>query len=149
MWVFLGPADEGMKERIARKFAKRGFYHPPVLVNDVPAWISHCDASAVPYRLNPFTLASHPLKAMEYLAMGKPLLSTRVPSLEGYDGVVEWVEEGVGKSYAQALDRILRQDGNPEIETMRMRAVADDSWDARVDQFRKIVLEGLNSGNKS
>jgi glycosyltransferase involved in cell wall biosynthesis len=148
-WVFLGPADQGMKERIARIFAKRGFYHAPVLVSNVPAWISHCDASAVPYRLNPFTLASHPLKAMEYLAMGKPLLSTRVPSLECYDGVVEWVEEGVGQSYAQALDRILRHDGNPEMETMRMRAVANDSWDARVDQFSKVVLEGLNSVDKS
>jgi glycosyltransferase involved in cell wall biosynthesis len=144
-WVFLGPADEGMKKKIARIFAKRGFYHPSVPANNVPAWICHCDASAVPYRLNDFTLASHPLKAMEYLAMGKPVLCTRVPSLEGYSEVVEWVEEGVGQSYSQALERIIRHNGNREMETMRIRAVANDSWDARVDQFSKIVLMGLEA----
>ena len=134
-----------MKGKIARIFAKRGFYHPPVPVSNVPAWISHCDASAVPYRLNPFTLASHPLKAMEYLAMGKPVLSTKIPSLECYDGVLEWVEVGVGESYTLTLDQILRKDRNPEIEIIRRRAVAKDSWDSRFDQFKKIALAGSNS----
>jgi glycosyltransferase involved in cell wall biosynthesis len=138
-----------MKEKIRLYVGNRGFWHPPITYTQIPGWIKHSDACAVPYRLNSFTLASHPLKAMEYLAMGKPVLCTRVPSLKCYDGVTEWVEEGVGESYARALNRILRQNGNLEMETMRMRAVANDSWDARIDQFRKIVLEGLNSASKS
>lgn len=79
-WIFVGPADKGMKERIATRLGQHGFYHPPIPVQDVPGWICHCDGCAVPYRLNPFTRASSPLKAMEYLAMGAPVLSTRIPS---------------------------------------------------------------------
>lgn len=138
-WIFVGPADEGMPEKIQKNLNGRGIYHPLIPVEEMPAWIYHCDACAVPYRLNPFTQASHPLKAIEYLAMGKPVLSTRVPSLKCYDGVMHWVEEGVGESYTRMLAQISWQDRDPEIEMLRRRAVAKDSWDARFDQFRNII----------
>ncbi len=137
-WVFVGPADNGMKEKI-NALGRCNLYHPPVPVEQVPAWIKHCNACAVPYRLNPFTRASHPLKAIEYLAMSAAVLSTRVPSLERYDGAIEWVEEGDSESYAQALDALQKGKGNEELRMLRTKAVAKDSWIERVNQFRSII----------
>jgi glycosyltransferase involved in cell wall biosynthesis len=141
-WVFIGPADTGMKERI-NTLTGRTFYHPPVSVEEVPAWIKHCNACAVPYRLNAFTRASHPLKAIEYLAMGAPVLSTRITSLECYDGAIEWVKEGNGESYARALDEIANQAGKQEIRQLRRRVVSEDSWGRRAKQFREIVFDAI------
>ena len=138
-WVFLGPADNGMREKIKDILGNQGFYHPAVPANEVPAWIFHCDACAVAYRLNPFTQASHPLKAIEYLAMGAPVLSTRIPSLGKYDGAVDWVSVSEGKSYVSAMDKNIYDLGNSEFRTMRQRAVAADSWEVRLDQFKEIV----------
>jgi len=138
-WVFLGPADNGMREKIKDLLGNQGFYHPAVPANEVPAWIFHCDACAVAYRLNPFTQASHPLKAIEYLAIGAPVISTRIPSLEKYAGAIEWVSVGEGKSYVSAMDKNICDLGNSEVRTIRQRAVAEDSWEVRLDQFKEIV----------
>lgn len=142
-WVFVGPADQGVQEKIQRDLGVHGYYHPPIPLTEVPAWISHCDACAVPYRLNPFSRASSPLKAMEYLALGAPVLSTKIPSLEGYDGAIEWVNEGDGESYARALDKFTSQSGNQELRLVRLQAVAKDSWKVRVNQFREIVFNAI------
>jgi len=142
-WVFVGPADAGMKERISNRLGNNGFYHPPISLQDVPAWIHHCDACAVPYRLNAFTLASHPLKAIEYLAMGAPVLSTRIPSLAHCDKAIEWVSEGEGPSYVKALDELLNKRSNRELRTFRHLIVAGESWEIRVPQFREIVIDAI------
>jgi glycosyltransferase involved in cell wall biosynthesis len=138
-WVFVGPADNGMKEKI-NALGGSNFYHPPVPVEQVPAWIKHCNACGVPYRLNPFTMASSPLKAVECLAMGAPVLSTRITSLECYDGAIEWVKEGDGESYAKALDKLLIQGQSKESVIFRQKTVVRNSWGLRVKQFREIVF---------
>lgn len=144
-WIFVGPADQGVEEKIYINLHVHGHYHPPISVADVPAWVSYCDACAVPYCLNPFTLASHPLKALEYLAMGKPTLSTRIPSLERFDGAIEWVNEGDGESYAAALDEFAKQEEDQELRMFRQLAVTEDSWTFRVDQFRKANLDRIGT----
>jgi glycosyltransferase involved in cell wall biosynthesis len=142
-WVFVGPADTGMPENILGILGKRGFWHPQITVTEVPAWIRHCDACAVPYRLNNFTCASSPLKAIEYLAMGAPVLSTRVPSLEHYGDVILWVDEGHAASYAEALDRCLSVETDASRFEARQQAVKGDSWGARTNQFRAVVFNGI------
>ncbi len=150
-WVFVGPADRGLREKIETMDKNSGkadcrrhnfFYHSSVPVSEIPAWIAHCDAGAVPYRLNSFTLASSPLKGIEYLAMGAPVLSTRIPSLQRYGPAIQWVEEGDGESYAQALDALAGEMDNPSGAEKRRAAVARDTWSQRLMEFRKLVFAG-------
>jgi hypothetical protein len=143
-WVFLGRvADTGTKETIRSRLGAQGMLFPAVPYTEVPAWIRHCDTCAIPYRLNAFTLASDPLKAPEYLAMGASVMSTRVPALSRFGDSVYWVEEGNGGSYARALDEVAHQSGNNRLQRLRRRAAAPDSLAARADQFRTIILECL------
>lgn len=139
-WVFKGSTDPGMPDKIDQILGSKGFYHPPTAWEEVPSWIAHCDAGAVPYCLNPFTQASNPVKAVEYLAMGIPVLSTKTSSLECYGEVIEWVEEGNGKSYAQALDAVEKQLRDEQKKMLRQQAVVGDSLGERVQQLREIVF---------
>ena len=153
-WVFIGPADMGMSERIDALDeslneggqSRRRHLHclPAVPVAEVPSLIAHCNVCAIPYRLNPFTLASSPLKGIEFLAMGAPVLSTRIPSLKRYDQAIRWVEEGNGESYAQALDHLADEKNNPAGIQIRRGAVSGDAWADRLREFRNIVLAGQN-----
>jgi len=146
-WIFIGFADPGMKERITSTLGAHGFYHSPISIQDVPAWIQHCDVCAVPYRLNPFTRASNPLKAIEYLAMGAPVLSTRVPALQRFDGVIEWVEVGNGQSYTNALDKLIQEGNDFHLKSFRKKAVAGETWQAKTEQFRRMVIDTPLTGN--
>ena len=150
-WVFVGPADSGMPEKIRRLSAEAspvrssGQSPNPIWCDQapldmIPALMAHSDACAVPYRLNKFTLASNPLKAIESLAMGTPVLSTAVPSLEKYGDAIEWVEEGSGESYSQALDRISAEKEDRARRLARQAAVRGDSWAVTARRFRQLVL---------
>jgi len=150
-WVFVGPSDTGIREKIDSISASLGskwsgsrvprlWLQDPVPVEEMPALIAHSDACAVPYRLNVFTTASSPLKALEYLAMGAPVLSTRVPSLSSYGSAIEWVEEADGESYARALDVASAKARDAAYFAARRQAVRGDSWATRASQFRDLVL---------
>jgi len=102
-WVFLGPADLGAIDRVA---AVGAHFRPPVPLAEVPAWIAHSEVGAIPYRRNAFTRASHPLKALEFLAMGLPTFATRIPSLVQFDRELVFVDEADGASYAAVASRL-------------------------------------------
>lgn len=144
-WVFIGPADRGMVEKITAGLGERGHYFHPVSVREIPAWIQHCEICAALYRLNSFTLTSDPLKVIEYLAMGAATVSTRVPSLARYDGAITWVEEKNGASLAQALDQCFTHGNHEELRILRQQAVAQDSWSSRATQFRQMVSTFLST----
>ncbi len=141
-WAFVGPADAGMTERIAdiSKVSSAAMtIHQPVPHEMIPAWIAHCDACAVPYRLNAFTLASSPLKAIEYLGMGAPLLSTSIPSLAQFADAIAWVEEANGPSYASALDALAHDGRAPHAVARRCAAVAGESWRNKALCFSNLL----------
>lgn len=151
-WVFVGPADPELPKKVVElsyHTAKRGndgdspriVWRDAVPLEEIPALIGHADACAVPFRLNAFTRASSPLKAVEYLAMGAPVLSTRVPSLERYRDAIEWVDEADGDSYARALDKFMQAATDQRMRVSRRMAVAEDSWQVRTEQFKRIVLD--------
>jgi glycosyltransferase involved in cell wall biosynthesis len=155
-WVFTGPVTPGMPEKIKslgetlnQETPSRSF---PKMIwlgefpnEEVPAFITHCDVCAVPYRLNAFTRSSSPVKAFEYLAMGAPVLSSRTPSLEAYGKVVQWVEEGKGESYAMALDRLAAEGRDrPQVENRRF-AVREDSWPHRARELKTWTYEILRN----
>jgi glycosyltransferase involved in cell wall biosynthesis len=150
-WLFVGPADPGLPEKIAAfgracafgTFSKSSpfLWKAPVAVEQMPALIAHCDACAVPYRLNSFTFASSPLKAIEYLAMGSPVLSTRIPALRHCGAAIQWAEQGDGESYARALDKLKFEQRNSSFIEIRRSAVSGDSHESRVDHFLQIVLK--------
>ncbi len=55
---------------------------PPVPVEQVPAYLAAADVLVLPYARSRFTEQfSSPLKLFEYLAMGKPIVATRVGSV--------------------------------------------------------------------
>ena len=138
-WLFLGPMEKGMKKRIIQL---GGHHRPPVPLSEVPAWLACADVCAVPYRRNRFTQASCPIKALEYLAMGAPTLSTRIPSLNHLGAAVQWVREGDGGSYAAALDRLLTTEYT-QASCRRRAAVASDTLGYRVHAFRRLVAQAL------
>jgi len=153
-WVFVGPADPGIPKKIVRISGQTAYrnngeerprivWHDAVPLGEVPALIGHCDAAAVPYRLNAFTRASSPLKAVEYLAMGVPVISTRVPSLEQYGEAIQWVEERDGESYARGLDKMMLERDDAGKRAARRAAVVNESWAIKMNHFRKMVLMAI------
>lgn len=53
--------------------------------DDIPSYIKYFDATIIPYLKNKFTDSIYPTKINEYLAMGKPVVSTNIKEVENFN----------------------------------------------------------------
>jgi glycosyltransferase involved in cell wall biosynthesis len=106
----------------------------------LPRWAKAFDAAIIPYRQNRQVANANPLKLREYLATGKPVVSTRNAEIEKFS---RWVRIADGReSFLQALEQALAED-NPQAAAERIAAVADQTWDRRVDTVLATVAQAL------
>jgi hypothetical protein len=115
------------------------FLYPPIPYEAVPGWIKHCEVCAIPYRINDFTRASSPLKAIEYLGAGAPAISTEIPSLLAFGDAIGWAREGDGMSYAIALDALAKEGRSATAVERRRSAVRHESWCYKARRFCELL----------
>jgi glycosyltransferase involved in cell wall biosynthesis len=102
---------------------------------ELPEVLRGAAAAMIPYAHNPLTASIFPMKVYEYLAAGLPVAATRLPSLEGVEGV-SLADDAAGM--ASALDELLAAD-TPERRVDRSRRAAAHSWEARLDEIESAV----------
>jgi glycosyltransferase involved in cell wall biosynthesis len=104
---------------------------------DLPAYCKGFDAALMPFRINELTLNANPLKVREYLAAGLPVVSTAIPEVE----VLGLCRIGRGReSFVHELEVALTEPG-PNIARSKM--VRSESWEARLDEIRRHMVEQL------
>ncbi|WP_141453410.1 glycosyltransferase [Pseudoxanthomonas sp. z9] len=106
----------------------------------LPQWAKAFDAAIIPYRMNRQVANSNPLKLREYLATGKPVVSVHNPEIEKFS---RWVRIARDREeYLRALESALAED-TPQAAAERIAAVADQTWDRRVDTVLETVAQAL------
>ncbi|MBN8481980.1 MAG: glycosyltransferase [Xanthomonadales bacterium] len=106
----------------------------------LPSWAKAFDAAIIPYRLNRQVANANPLKLREYLATGKPVVSVRNAEIERFAGLVRIVD--TREAFLAALEEAVAED-DPAAARARQAAVADQTWDRRVDAIVARVEAGL------
>ncbi len=91
----------------------------------LPSYSQHWTASLLPFVNNAQIRASNPLKLREYLAAGRPVVSTPFPALLPYRNLVSSVSDA--GQMAAALENARLQDNDKK----RRNAVAEHTWEAR------------------
>ncbi len=104
----------------------------------LPAYCRGFDVGLIPFRMNELTLRVNPLKLREYLAAGLPVVSTPLPEVVRYNGLVHIAVNEAG--FLGAIDAALKE-RSPEFDRRRVEAMRGESWEARVSDMSD-VLEG-------
>ena len=95
----------------------------------LPGYLALFDVATIPFRINPITTATSPLKLYEYFAGGKPVVTTPMPECAAFPEVTI-VQDA--RELADALDPA-RARGRDSAFRDRLRALGrENSWDARV-----------------
>src|SRR5204863_4696742 len=100
---------------------------PSIPASERASLIMAADACVIPHIRTPLTEAMSPLKLYEYLAGGRPVAATDLPSIRGVDDRVELVgqDQDFGAGVARALAR------GPASEEDRLSFLAANSWQRR------------------
>jgi len=95
---------------------------------EVPYYMAACDVLLMPWKQNAWIEACNPVKLKEYLAAGKPVVSTPFPVLAEVDGGVLVARDP--ERFALAIRDALRDPHDPEALRGRVRGA---SWDSRLE----------------
>jgi len=93
---------------------------------DVPGYMAACDALLMPWNRSEWIRACNPVKLKEYLATGRPVVSTSFPELAQYEGLVR-VADGA-EAFAAAIREALDDPGDA---IARRARVPEETWSAK------------------
>ena len=100
----------------------------------IPAYLASFNCCVIPFQINRLTVGVNPIKLREYLAAGRPVVSTPLPETLRYGAAMTIAENPA--SFARAVVESLEPGHDTaELRAGRRAAVAGDSWDAVVAQI--------------
>jgi glycosyltransferase involved in cell wall biosynthesis len=98
----------------------------------------HFDACIMPYQLDDYTKYVYPLKLHEYLASGKPVVSSPIRSVEDFRHVVSLATSH--EEWSSAIERALSKDENIPSRCAERQAVAREyDWDPLVYKIARTI----------
>jgi glycosyltransferase involved in cell wall biosynthesis len=110
----------------------------------VPSYVHAFACCLLPFAITRLTIAANPIKLREYLAAGRPVVSTALPAVLPFADVVELANEP--HAFADAVIATLRPgyDSEPARNQRRSRAAAE-SWDRIADIIGQVLRKLLES----
>lgn len=100
---------------------------------DVPALMAGFRIALIPFRINPLTLMTNPIKLYEYFSCGLPVVTTPLPEARAMDDLV-YVGEGPGE-FARQVGLALQED-DAERRGRRREIALRENWPARAQDIR-------------
>ncbi|HUQ71686.1 MAG TPA: glycosyltransferase [Planctomycetaceae bacterium] len=114
---------------------------PPLSYETLPAFARQADVLIMPYIDADVTRAMQPLKLLEYLATGKPVVVRDLPANRAWADCLDLAS--TAEEFAR-LVRLRLETGLPPNQAAARARLVHESWDAKADVFRQTLL-GLNS----
>lgn len=114
------------------------------------AAIARYDALVIPFVVNEAMHAVNPLKLWEYLAAGKPVLSSRMRAIEQYGDLVLFPD--TPEEWVEFTRRAIDKPPEPSLREASIAAARAVSWDSVTRghaETVKGILEALASGRPS
>jgi teichuronic acid biosynthesis glycosyltransferase TuaH len=110
----------------------------PKPFTELPPYLKAMDVGMTPYTDTPFNRGSFPLKTLEYLAAGRAVVATDLPSIRSLDTDLVRIATGPD-SFANAVEAGLAEIRTPELVRARREFAHDHSWDSRADTFSRVL----------
>ena len=129
---FYGPVKTIIPEVVEKRLTLHGAVPQEVL----PSRIGKMDLCIIPFVKNELTAAIYPLKINEYLAMGKPVVSTDFADLSDFSNQI-----GIGKDHDAFVKEIRKQlKYNSRLKAhKRINFAQQNSWNKRSSMFSKLL----------
>ena len=116
----------------------------PVPYGELPNYARYFDVGLIPFVRNRLTEAIHPLKLIEYYALGLPVLATRLPELEKVSGPI--CLASTDEEFRDGLRTIL--EGGSRLPNHEAIEVArKNTWEDRAETLSSFIESLLRAKN--
>jgi teichuronic acid biosynthesis glycosyltransferase TuaH len=108
---------------------------------ETQAHLATAGVGLTPYRNNAFNRASFPLKTLDYLAAGLPVVATDLPAVRWLQTDLVTVASGP-EHFVHQVQLNLALGPDPSAEERRKAYAASHSWQSRAAQLLSLLREG-------
>jgi uncharacterized SAM-binding protein YcdF (DUF218 family) len=110
----------------------------------LPGYVKEFDVCIIPYEVSGYTETVFPTKLNEYHAMGKPVVSTALPEVVGFNSRNGNIV-GIGRTEDEFVARIEDAMGNKDdrLAGLRMESAENNSWTSRIEKMSGIIEEAI------
>jgi glycosyltransferase involved in cell wall biosynthesis len=134
-FVFVGNASADISGLILKKNVHMLGQKPYELI---PHYGKCFDVAFMPWRQGRWIEACNPVKLKEYLALGKPVVTTPFPELEYYNDVI--YEAATPEEFAICIEKALAEDG-PQRIIERRKKVETATWESKTQLALKTLFD--------
>lgn len=135
-FVLIGPCTVDMTELLT---LDNVFYLGRKPWQALPAYPQHWEVSILPLKQNKHTQACNPMQIKEYLACGKPVVSTDIPALKIYQPFLYLVNHA--EEFVKAIE-MAQFDQN---QASRKEVAKESDWQNKAIRLEHALLELENS----
>lgn len=134
-FVLVGPEDNAFAQSALHKL-KNVHFLGKKKVAELPAYIKHFDVCINPQLLNDITIGNYPLKADEYLAMGKPMVARYTKAMEFFEDYVY-----LASSAEEFVDKIgvALKTNSDDLEQKRIHFARSHTWENTVEKLYSAI----------
>ncbi len=140
--LLVGPVWDGVKNEVKTKLGGLANVHftgrRPY--RDNAAYIQQFDVAIIPHKIGPFIKSTNPMKMYEYLAAGRPVVST--PGA-GVDMFKDFMSVAGDTADFNRLVQLSLHEDSPLKRAGRQTAVSSHSWVSRVGEMSDIIKKAL------
>lgn len=133
-----GPIWDGVKEEIEKlkQFPNIIFSHGRVNYEDAPSFINQFDVAIIPHKIDNFVKSMNPMKMYDYLACGKPIVSTPGAGIEMFNEFIYIAKNN--EEFNKMIDAAINDD-SAHLQERRRTEIQKHSWQNRVTEMLKII----------
>lgn len=138
--LLIGPKDSSFEpERFARLIGRPNvLYLGPKAFEELPAYLKLIDVGLVPYGPTEFNRWSFPMKTLEYLAAGRPVVSTSLPAIRWLDTDLVTLADTPAE-FASSVAQQAPLARQPELVARRRAFASTHSWADRADRLVRLL----------
>ncbi len=108
----------------------------PRKFDDLPAYLQRFDVCIIPFKVNELTRHLNPIKLKEYLASGKPVVTTPLPDMEEVMDLIEIASDE--QDFANKIEKALSENSSDHTKR-RIERMRGDTWEARVEAISHVI----------
>lgn len=105
---------------------------------DLAKRIHFFDVCTVPFLLNHVTQSISPLKLFEYMAAGKPIVTSDMRECKKYKSVLASKDE---KEFVLNLDKAMKIKDDKDFKALVLKEAKENTWEARTEKIVELLDE--------
>ena len=112
----------------------------PVPYEDLPRYAYWFDVAVIPFKINEITESTSPIKVFEYMALGKPIVTTAMPECRKYRSVLIGED---GDDFIAKLDLALTLRKDEAYLTLLKMEAKENTWEKKAGVIADLIRQNL------